>query len=157
MTNYFLSFTSTFESLLKGKVTPADLVVGSLVFGCKRDHVLMPYDRIPIEITLNNKIKSKHTEQASSVTRQQVDTDVLKAWDTFAAQIRKASTEGRLVFLWDIGHPSYRRFSREALRRGDRVFWRGIWVSLDDVAPDAAAGSVVGVSVIDSTARHPHR
>ena len=144
MATYFLSFTSTFESLLKGLITVDDLASGTMVFGCKREHVLMPYDRIPIEVTLNNTIKPKHHEQASTVSRDQVDGPVLKTWDTFASQVRKANNEGRLIFLWDVGHPSYHRFSQDAVRKGDRAFWRGSWVVLEGAHHAGAAGGKSG-------------
>ena len=54
-------------------------------------------------------------------------------WDHFAAQIRKANLENRLIFMNEIGHPSYRTFSQDAVSRGDRVFWKGGWVK-----PEAA-------------------
>jgi len=142
MSKYFLSFTSSFESLLSGKITLDDLRRGTLVFGCKREHVLLPYDLIPIEVTLNNKSKPKqagHNEKAATVTRDRVDHDVLKAWDAFAAQVRKASTEGRLILMHDIGHPSYSHFCRDALREGHEVFWKGHWQTLDEHAPALAA------------------
>lgn len=142
MSKYYLSFTSTFESLLAGKITIADLATGTMVFGCKREHVLLPYDLIPIEVTANNKIKPKQTglnEKSVTVTRQKVDNDVLRAWDAFAAQVRKASTEGRLIIMHDIGHPSYSHYCRDALRDGHQVFWKGQWVTLDErVVPGVA-------------------
>jgi len=136
MSKYFLSFTSTFESLLAGKLTIADLATGILVFGCKREHILLPYDLIPIEVTLNNKVKPKQAgnDKVTTVTREKVDHDVLKAWDAFAAQVRRASTEGRLIWMHDIGHPSYRHFSQDVVREGHQAFWKGSWVTLEQPA-----------------------
>jgi len=137
MSKYFLSFTSTFESVLLGKLAIDDLATGNLVFGCKREHILLPYDLIPIEVTLMNKIKPKqagHAEKSATVSRNKIDNDVLRMWDAFAAQVRKASTEGRLIFLRDIGHPSYHHFSQDVVRRGDEAFWHGKWVTLDEPA-----------------------
>jgi hypothetical protein len=129
MAKYFLSFTSTFESLLKGQITAADLSTAHMVFGCRREHVLLPYDRIPIEVTLNNTIKPKHHEQASTVDRNQIDSPVLKAWDAFASQVRKASTEGRLILLRELpGHPSYVQFCEDFLQSGDVALWKGEWI-----------------------------
>jgi hypothetical protein len=138
MGKYFLSFTSTFESLLKGKITIDDLSNGIMVFGCKRAHVLLPYDQIPIEVTLNNKLKphlhgDKH--HSMTVTRDKIDADVLRAWDAFAAQIRKASNDVRLVFMHDIGHPSYSHFCQDMLDRGEQVFWKGEWQTSDEPVP----------------------
>jgi hypothetical protein len=140
MSNYFLSFTSTFESLLLNQLTIADLAGGILVLGCKPEHVLLPYDLIPIEVTCHNTVKPKrwvpgqHShEKTNTVSRDKIDPPVLKAWDAFAAQLRKASTEGRLIFMRDVGHPSYRHFSRDVVRRGDRAFWKGKWVTLEEV------------------------
>ena len=96
MSKYFLSFTSTFESLLTAKITLDDLAHGSMVFGCKREHVLLPYDLIPVEVTAMNKVKPKqtgHAEHSTTVSRNKVDHDVLRVWDSFAAAVRKASTE----------------------------------------------------------------
>jgi hypothetical protein len=135
MSKYFLSFTGTFESLLTGKITLDDLRQGTMVFGCKREHVLLPYDLLPVEVTAMNKIKPKQTGASTTVSRNKVDNDVLRMWDSFAAQVRKASTEGRLIFLREIGHPSYHHFAQDVVRRGDQAFWQGHWVILD--APTA--------------------
>jgi hypothetical protein len=139
MSKYFLSFTSTFESLLSGKITMADLSAGTLVFGCKREHVLLPYDLIPIEVTWSNTVKPKHGapgehshDKSNTVRRDRVDHPALKVWDAFASQIRKASTEGRLIFLRDIGHPSYQDFIEDVLRPGDQALWRGQWATLGE-------------------------
>jgi hypothetical protein len=137
MSKYFLSFTSTFESLLLGKLTIDDLATGNLVFGCKREHILLPYDLIPVEVTLMNKIKPKqegHAQKSTTVSRSKIDSDVLRVWDAFAAQVRKAGTERRLIFMNEIGHPSYRHFSHDAIQRGDEVFWHGHWVTAHEPA-----------------------
>ena len=128
MAKFFVSFTSTFESLLQGKLSPASLSEGTLVFGCKKEHVLVPYDQVPVEVLLNNKCKPNVHTTASIVNRKSIDVDVLEMWDHFAAQIRKANLENRLLFMHKIGHPSYRHFSQDAVDRGDDVFWKGSWV-----------------------------
>jgi len=147
MSKYFLSFTGTFESLLTGKISLDDLRQGTMVFGCKREHVLLPYDLIPVEVTAMNKVKPKQTgaaEHSTTVSRNKVDNDVLRLWDSFAAQVRKASTEGRLIFLREIGHPSYRHFAQDVVRRGDEAFWQGHWVTPETSAAGAQGASPAG-------------
>ena len=146
MSKYFLSFTSTFESLLIGKITLDDLAQGTMVLGCKREHVLLPYDVVPVEVTALNKVKPKqtgHAEHSTTVSRNKVDYDLLRVWDSFAAQVRKASTEGRLIFLREIGHPSYHRFAQEVVGRGDQAFWHGHWVNAGEPAVGSPADSIM--------------